>query len=77
MAAQQVLNQPWERVSQELKDGEGARIGPDFDLVSVGIAERAGRRAVRVPIVLGNPEGETVTLSLTIQLDPLLDHGQE
>ena len=77
MAAQQVLDQPWERVSQELKGGEGARIGPDFDLVSVGMAERTGRRGVRVPIVLGNPEGETVTLSLTIQLDPLLDHGEE
>jgi hypothetical protein len=75
--AQQALDRPWEDVSRELKGDEGARIGADFDLVSVGIAERTGRRAICVPIVLGNPEGETVTLSLTIQLDPLLDRGEE
>ncbi len=77
LIAQQALDRPWEDVSHELKSDEGARIGPDFDLVSVGIAKRTGRRAICVPIVLGNPEGETVTLSLTIQLDPLLDRGEE
>ena len=40
-------------------------------------ATRTGRRAVQIPVVLGNPEGESVTLSLTIQLDPLLDRGEE
>jgi len=67
------LDRPWEAVAEELKDVEGARIGADFDVVSVGTATKVGTRGVRVPLVLGNPAGETVTLSLTVQLDPLLD----
>ena len=75
--AQQTLDQPWEAVSQQLKSVEGAHIRADFELVSVGTATRSGPRGVRIPLVLGNPEGESVTLSLTVQLDPLLDHGEE
>ena len=76
-AAQQVLDRSYHAVSGELKDAEGARIGADFEIVSVGAADRVGQRAVRIPLVLGNPEGETVTLALTVQLDPLLDGGEE
>jgi signal recognition particle receptor subunit beta len=67
------LDQSWQGMSAEPKGGHGARIGPDFEIVSVGTAARASQRSVQVPIVLGNPEGETVTLQLTIALDPLLD----
>jgi signal recognition particle receptor subunit beta len=73
METQAALDQPWPEVSQELKAGAGARIGEDMRVLSVGTASRAGHRGVRLPIVLGNDEGETVTLALTIQLDPLLD----
>ena len=32
-----------------------------------------GERAVRVPLVLGDAEGNTSRVALTIQLDPLMD----
>jgi hypothetical protein len=76
-AAQQALDRPWDSMSEELKGGRGARIGPDFEIVSVGTARVAGDRKVQLPVVLGNPEGETVTLRLTVALDPLLDHEEE
>ena len=54
-------------------DGDGGvRIGPDLSIVSVGQASRSGDRSVRVPVVVGDSEGRTSTLVLTIQLDPLL-----
>jgi signal recognition particle receptor subunit beta len=74
--AQTILDQPWDRVPDALKSSGEARIGADLRIVSVGAASRAGDRAVRVPVVLGNAEGESVTLALTIQLEPILD-GEE
>jgi signal recognition particle receptor subunit beta len=71
--AQTLLDQPWDAVSHELKPKGGAHIGADLCIVSVGEAKRVGDRGISVPLVLGNDEGETVTLALTIQLDPLLD----
>ena len=71
--AQALLDQPWDAVSHAAKSNDGARIGADFRIVSVGEASRHIDRAIRVPLVLGNSEGETITLALTIQLDPLLD----
>jgi signal recognition particle receptor subunit beta len=71
--AQLALDRPWSEVAAEAKRGPGARIGGDLRIVSVGTATRTGDRAVQVPLVLGNDEGETVTLALSIQLDPLLD----
>ena len=67
------FDRPWDAVSQALKPNSGARIGADFRIVSVGDASRVNDRAVSVPLVLGNDEGETITMALTIQLDPLLD----
>lgn len=67
------FDQPWDAVSHSVKPNAGARIGADFRIVSVGDARRQNDRAIRVPLVLGNDEGETITLALTIQLDPLLD----
>jgi signal recognition particle receptor subunit beta len=71
--AQAMLDQPWDAVSHQAKPEGGAHIGADLRIVSVGEATRVGDRGVSVPLVLGNNEGETVTLALTIQLDPLLD----
>jgi len=71
--AQHALDQPWDELAKEAKSGPGARIGADLKIVSVGSAARSGDRSVRVPLVLGNDDGETVTLALTLQLDPLLD----
>ena len=73
LEAQTLLDRPWPAVEAELKTTPGARIGADLRIVSVGAASRSGRRAVRLPLVLGNDDGESVTLALTIQLDPLLD----
>jgi hypothetical protein len=70
------LDEPWSPHATEPKSGRGARIGPDFEIVSAGQARLAGQRSVELPLVLGNPEGETVTLRLTVSLDPLLD-GEE
>ncbi len=71
--AQAMLDQPWDAVSHQHKPEGGAHIGADFRIVSVGEASRVSDRGISVPLVLGNNEGETVTLALTIQLDPLLD----
>lgn len=71
--AQSALDRPWSEVSAEAKQDAGARIGSDLRIVSVGTATRTGDRAVQVPLVLGNDDGETVTLALSVQLDPLLD----
>lgn len=71
--AQVLPDQPWQAVSQEAKPNRGARIGADLRIVSVGNVERTGDRAIRIPLVLGNDSGESVTLALTLQLDPLLD----
>jgi signal recognition particle receptor subunit beta len=58
---------------EAIKAQGGARIGADLRIVSVGDVRRKDDRAICVPLVLGNDDGETVTLALTIQLDPLLD----
>lgn len=70
---QALLDQPWDAVSQTTKPRGGARIGADLRIVSVGDAQRKNDRSVCVPLVLGNDDGETITLALTIQLDPVLD----
>jgi len=71
--AQAALDRPFDALMHEAKPDVGARIGADLRIVSVGDATRAGDRSVRLPLVLGNDEGETVTVGLTIALDPLLD----
>lgn len=70
--ARLAFDQSWSDVSSAKSDS-GARLGADLRIVSVGTAARTGDRSVRIPLVLGNDEGETVTLALSVQLDPLLD----
>jgi hypothetical protein len=71
--AESLLDTSWERVTGEIEKPEGVRVGADLSIVSVGIASRSGERAVRVPLVLGDAEGNTASVALTIQLDPLMD----
>jgi len=71
--AQEALNRPWDELAGEAKPAAGVRLAPDLRIVSVGTATRQGQRSVRVPLVLGNDDGETVTLALTVALDPILD----
>lgn len=69
---ERAFDKPWAQLA-DAKPSPGARFGADLRVVSVGTAERSGDRGVRVPLVLGNDEGETLTVALTVQLDPLLE----
>jgi signal recognition particle receptor subunit beta len=75
--AQSTLDAPWPQVSGEIDRSQGVVLGPDITIVSVGDATRVGDRSVRVPLVLGDPEGQTTTLTLTIQLDALVDGDRD
>ena len=74
MRTELAFDKPFDQLANE-KPAPGARFGADLRVVSVGTAEKAGERGVRVPLVLGNDDGETLTLALTVQLDPLLEDG--
>jgi signal recognition particle receptor subunit beta len=71
--AEALLETSWEDLSGEIRRPAGARLGRDLCIVSVGEASRAGDRSVRLPLVLGDAEGETSTVVLTIQLDALVE----
>jgi hypothetical protein len=71
--AQTLLDAPLPGVPDEIERPLGAQLGPGLTLVSVGEATRVGDRAVRIPLVLGDPHGGTSTLVLTVQLDALLE----
>ena len=70
--AQALLDVPWEDVSQELGTQQALSDARDLSIVSVGEATRAGVRAVRVPLVLGDTDGQTTSVVLTIQIDPFI-----
>lgn len=59
--------------ASEISRPAGARLGSDLSIVSVGEATREGDRSVRVPLVLGDADGGTSTVVLTIQLDALVE----
>jgi signal recognition particle receptor subunit beta len=67
------LDRPWEELAREAKEKPGVQISGDLRILSVGTATQVGERTVRVPLVLGNQQGNSATLALTIQLEPLLD----
>jgi hypothetical protein len=71
-AASVLSDQPWLHEPDALEPPSGARIGPSLSIVSVGEATRADARSVRISLVLGDDEGGTSTVVLTIRLDPLL-----
>jgi len=76
-AAVEVLSsdQPWLHEPDALDAPSGARIGPSLSIVSVGEATRADDRSVRIPLVLGDDEGGTSSVVLTVRIDPLLESG--
>jgi signal recognition particle receptor subunit beta len=67
----------FEEIPGEIERGRGVRLGPDVSIVSVGEASRADARSVRVPIVLGDADGGTSTLVLTVRLDPVVEAGTD
>lgn len=68
--ARQTFDVPYEDAAKAV---DGARLGSDLEIVSIGEASRTSARGLQVPVVLGNSEGETVTIALRIELDPLVD----
>jgi hypothetical protein len=74
--AQSLLEQPWHHAGDDVAQ-DGARISAELSIVSVGEATRVDDRSLRVPLVLGDGEGETSTLVLTIRLDPLVDGASD
>ena len=70
--AQAFLDVPWDRVAEELDASQPKSGALDLSIVSVGEATRAGDRSVRIPLVLGDTEGQTTSVVLTIQIDPLI-----
>jgi signal recognition particle receptor subunit beta len=73
--AETLLDAPVPGALDEIGKPTAVRLGPDVSIVSVGEALRVGDRSVRLPLVLGDAEGRSTTLVLTIQLDPLLDEA--
>ncbi|MBW2270116.1 MAG: GTPase domain-containing protein [Deltaproteobacteria bacterium] len=71
--AETLLEKSFSDFSGEIERPAGARLGPDVSIVSVGEATRTGERSLRVPLVLGDAEGGTSTLVLSIQLDALVE----
>lgn len=65
------------QVSGEIPRPEGARLGPDLSIVSVGTATRGGDRSVRIPLVLGDASGGTSSVVLTVQLEALVEGDRE
>lgn len=72
-AAQALIDQPWHHGGESTDQQAGARIDSHLSIVSVGEATRADERSVRIPLILGDGEGGTSSLILTIRLDPLID----
>lgn len=73
--AEALLEASFPEFSGEIARPQGVRLGPELTIVSVGEASRAGERSVRIPLVLGDREGGTSTLVLTVQLDALVEDG--
>jgi signal recognition particle receptor subunit beta len=72
--AETLLDRPsYEELAGELEQPRGARLSRDLSIVSVGEATRTGERSVRLPLVVGDGEGETSTLVLHLTLDVLVD----
>jgi len=68
-----LMDRPIPRLGGEIERPEGARLGGNLSIVSVGEASRVGARSVRLPLVVGDGEGGTSTLVLTLQLDTLIE----
>jgi signal recognition particle receptor subunit beta len=71
-AAALLHDEPWLHEPEALEASSGARLGASLTIVSVGEATRADERSVRIPLVLGDDEGGTSTVVLTVRIDPLV-----
>jgi signal recognition particle receptor subunit beta len=71
----ELLAPSWDDPAGEIERSSGARIGPDLTIVSVGEAVRTGDRELRLPLVLGDADGRTSTVVLTLRLDSLQEPG--
>ena len=76
-ATRATFDQAYEELASEPKPETRLSFGPDLRVVSVGTATREDEHRVRVPLVLGDAEGVTASLTLTIALEALLDDGEE
>jgi hypothetical protein len=72
---EELLAPAWDDPTGEIERPQGARIGPDLTIVSIGAAVRTGDRELRLPLVLGDSAGQTSTLVLTLRLDTLIEPG--
>jgi signal recognition particle receptor subunit beta len=72
-AASALAGPPWEHLHDAFELPPAARLGSGLAIVSVGEATRADERSVRIPLVLGDDEGGTSTVVLTVRLDPLIE----
>ena len=70
-AAALMQDEPWLHEPESL-EAPAARLGASLAIVSVGQATRADERSVRIPLVLGDDEGGTSTVVLTLRIDPLV-----
>ncbi len=68
--AEALLDDSWDAVSRDLAPPPRLASAGGLSIVSVGRAERAGERSLRIPLVLGDLEGRTTSVVLTVQLDP-------
>jgi signal recognition particle receptor subunit beta len=71
-AASALSDESWLHAPDALAPSAGVRIGPSLSIVSVGEATRADERSVKIPLVLGDDEGGTSTVVLTVRIDPLI-----
>jgi hypothetical protein len=75
----ELLAPSWDDPAGEIERSTGVRIGPDLTIVSVGEAVRTGDRELRLPLVLGDGDGRTSSVVLTLRLDALHEpgHGED
>ena len=59
--------------SVESDAGARLSLGADLSIFSVGKATQVGDRSVRVPLLLGDPDGNTLRVALTLKLDLFSD----
>ena len=71
--AENLLEKSFSDFAGEIARPPGVRLDADVSIVSIGEATRTGVRSLRVPLVLGDPQGGTSTLVLSIQLDALVE----
>jgi hypothetical protein len=72
-AASALSDSPWERDEPDvLAAPPAARLGSSLTIVSVGVAVRVDDHSVRIPLVLGDDDGGTSSVVLTVRIDPLV-----